>query len=228
MIAGADEVGRGSFAGPVVSGCVVFHSEIAQKLENLMTDKEILVDDSKKLNGHHREIAGKWILENSLAWGIGIGEVSKINKFGIVKATRTAFRMAVIEVNKKLMKTNGKKIEYLFLDAYYVPYIRGLPKIKSKKNMGNKKRRDSLKALNSSYSRQLAIVKGDQRSISIAAGSIIAKVYRDNLMTKLGVKYKQYNWGNNKGYGTKEHRSAITEMGVTKHHRLQFVEKYIT
>lgn len=67
-----------------------------------------------------------------------------------------------------------------------------------------------------------SVVNGDSLSISIAAASIIAKVTRDRLMEELHNKHPQYNWYKNKGYGTKEHLSAIGLHGITKHHRKNF------
>ena len=61
--------------------------------------------------------------------------------------------------------------------------------------------------------KQKSIIKGDQQSISIAAASIIAKVYRDEIMEKLALKYPQYDFQNNKGYLTKKHTQAIIDYG---------------
>ena len=63
------------------------------------------------------------------------------------------------------------------------------------------------------------IVKGDSISLSIAAASIIAKVTRDNLMSKIDEEFPNYNWKKNKGYGTKEHRNALEIHGPCKYHR---------
>ncbi len=60
------------------------------------------------------------------------------------------------------------------------------------------------------------ITKGDEKSISIAAASILAKVYRDDLMIMLAKQYPQYDFENNKGYGTKKHRDAINKYGIIK------------
>ena len=70
--------------------------------------------------------------------------------------------------------------------------------------------------------RFISIVKGDTKSISIAAASIIAKVTRDRLMEDLHHNYPMYNWYANKGYGTKEHIDAIMRYGRTIHHRESF------
>ena len=66
------------------------------------------------------------------------------------------------------------------------------------------------------------LVKGDNRSASIAAASILAKVYRDNLMAELHKKYPHFGWDRNVGYPTKEHFAGLERYGYTKHHRKSF------
>jgi len=66
------------------------------------------------------------------------------------------------------------------------------------------------------------IIKGDSKYLSIAAASILAKTYRDEYMERIHEEYPMYNWKQNKGYPTKEHREAIKKYGVTKYHRLSF------
>ena len=67
-----------------------------------------------------------------------------------------------------------------------------------------------------------AIKNGDNKSISIASASIIAKVIRDNLMKKLSNKYPKFLWDKNSGYGTKKHMQIIKMFGITPHHRKSF------
>lgn len=67
-----------------------------------------------------------------------------------------------------------------------------------------------------------SIIKGDSKSISIAAASVIAKVYRDNLLDKLDKVYPMYDLANNKGYPTKKHIEAIEKYGICKYHRLSY------
>lgn len=86
--------------------------------------------------------------------------------------------------------------DYILIDAFY---IEGTPR-----------------------SKQKAIIKGDQISVSIAAASIIAKVYRDQLMEKLDGEYPEYGFAKHKGYGTKEHREAIGKFGLSEMHRTSF------
>lgn len=70
-----------------------------------------------------------------------------------------------------------------------------------------------------------SIVKGDDKSLSIAAASIVAKVTRDRLMEELSAEFPDYAWSKNSGYGTKDHLEAIKKFGITKHHRKTFKVK---
>ncbi|WP_223032993.1 ribonuclease HII [Hanstruepera marina] len=66
------------------------------------------------------------------------------------------------------------------------------------------------------------IIKGDSKYLSIAAASVLAKTYRDAYMEKIHEEFPMYNWKQNKGYPTKEHREAIKQYGITKYHRKSF------
>ena len=66
------------------------------------------------------------------------------------------------------------------------------------------------------------IVKGDSKYLSIAAASILAKTYRDELMCKLHNQFSEYGWNQNKAYPTKKHKTAIKEFGTTVYHRMTF------
>lgn len=66
------------------------------------------------------------------------------------------------------------------------------------------------------------IIKGDDKFLSIAAASVLAKNYRDTLMTNLASQYPEYGWEKNMGYPTKMHKKAIESHGLTPHHRLTF------
>jgi ribonuclease HII len=198
LVAGCDEVGRGCFAGPVVAGCVVFPP-------NLKIPKKIYINDSKKITSKRREKSSLWIKKNALAWGTGESSAALINKIGISKATKRAFRLAIKNAKTRILHL-GSNIDFLLIDAFYIPFVRGL-------------RRKS----------QKAIIDGDEKSLTIAAASIIAKVYRDKLMEKIGsrIRYGKYYWVNNKGYGTKKHQEAIKKYGLTGYHRKQFVETFL-
>jgi ribonuclease HII len=70
------------------------------------------------------------------------------------------------------------------------------------------------------------IIKGDDKHIEIAAASIVAKDFRDDLMRELAKEYPDYKWESNSGYGTKDHIEAIKNVGLTPHHRLTFCSKF--
>ena len=67
-----------------------------------------------------------------------------------------------------------------------------------------------------------SIIKGDSKSITIAAASVVAKVYRDSILVELDKKYPMYGLKQNKGYPTQKHLEAIKEYGICKHHRMSF------
>ncbi len=81
---------------------------------------------------------------------------------------------------------------------------------------------DAFKIVGHPLEKQKAIIKGDEQSISIAAASIIAKEYRDNLMRQLHLAEPRYCFDTNVGYGTKEHRDAIGQHGLSSSHRLSY------
>jgi len=72
------------------------------------------------------------------------------------------------------------------------------------------------------------IIKGDDAYLSIAAASVVAKVYRDKLMDELAKEFPVYAWERNKGYGTKAHTDAIRKNGLTKYHRVTFINSKMT
>lgn len=214
FVAGVDEVGRGCFAGPVVAGCVIFSKDTIYNTK----DSEIKIDDSKRLTSKQREETDDWIKKNAASWGIGETPASLINRIGMAKATKIAFRRSISDARKRL---NGR-IDFLLADAFFISFVPGLPTKRRKDNKGRFRKNPK--------GRQLPIIDGDQKSVSIAAASIIAKVYRDKLMTSLAKqsKYKVYGWGRNKGYGTKEHQEAIKKYGITRYHRKAFVETFLS
>lgn len=184
LICGIDEVGRGSFAGPLVAGAVVFaqNSKIPPGIA-----------DSKLLSPNKRAELSVRIKDAATSWAVGVVDVPDINKFGIIKTTQIAYLRAVGFLSKVP--------DFFLIDAFYIRKL-------------NKKR-------------QLAIKKGDRLSVSIAAASIIAKVYRDELMKNLCIKFPGYKLCKNKGYGTREHREAIKRLGLSRMHRKSFdLRKY--
>lgn len=182
IIAGADEVGRGAFAGPVVAAVVIFAP---------MLKIEVEINDSKLLTQKRRKEASIWIKQHAQNFAIGEGSVAEINALGIIPATHLAFTRAIKNLNIS--------IDHLLIDGTRLPKLKPIS--------------------------QTAIIRGDAKSLSIAAASIVAKVYRDDLMIALSEKNENYHWHQNKGYGTFAHREAIKKHGSTPHHRTQFISK---
>lgn len=211
FIAGIDEVGRGCFAGPVVAGAVVFAKETIESFfnkEGEFTKDGVKINDSKKLRANERKMSSIWIKKHALSWGIGEVSVSVINRIGVGKSAHLAFKKAISKANVRLAKKSGlasANIDFLLIDAFQIPDVEGLP-----------------------LHKQLPIIKGDTKSISIAAASIVAKVHRDTLMEELGMnpEYAIYDWSSNKGYGTQKHLDSIRKHGITEYHRKQFVETW--
>ncbi|HJY98156.1 MAG TPA: ribonuclease HII [Patescibacteria group bacterium] len=212
LIAGVDEVGRGCFAGPLVTGCVVFGPEFKSPATS-----GIIINDSKKMSPNQRENSNAWIKENAESWGIGEVSAQKINRMGMAKAAKIAFRMAISQARGRL----GKPIDFLLADAFFISYVPGLPAKRRKDKKGRYYKKTN--------GRQLAIINGDEKSFSIAAASIVAKAHRDKLMQNLSLrpKYKKYGWGENKGYGTRKHGNAIKKYGITRQHRKAFVNTWL-
>jgi ribonuclease HII len=181
LVFGMDEVGRGSFAGPLVAAAVCFNNEF-EWFNNL--------NDSKLLSAIERERLSKLILENSKCF-IEIIGVEEINQKGIGKCNQRIFENLIRKIHNE---RKNKRIHFL-IDG-------------NKQNIAEE---------NLDF-----IVKGDSKIISIAAASIVAKVFRDKLMTDLEEVYKGYNFSKNKGYGTKFHQEAIGKLGLCEIHRKSF------
>lgn len=153
------------------------------------------INDSKLLKPLKRNELSKIIEQCSFCSTVASIPVSTINKLGIGKANQMAFRKVISQIRKII---NHEKL-FVLVDGFHVKYLRGI-----------------------GLKNQKAIIKGDQKSVSIAAASIIAKVHRDRLMRSLSKKYPVYKFGKNKGYGTKDHQEAIKRFGLCKLHRKSF------
>jgi len=176
-IAGADEVGVGPLAGPLVAAAVVF-----PPIPFISG-----VDDSKRLGPEMRQQLAQAIREEAVGIGIGLVDVAQIDQLNVYQAGILAMRRAVEDL--------PIRPDHLLLDAREVPGL-SIP--------------------------QSNVSKGDSISFSIAAASIIAKTYRDQLMIELDRPYPQYGFARNKGYCTPEHQKAIQRHGPSAIHRKSF------
>jgi ribonuclease HII len=179
IVAGLDEVGRGSWAGPVVAAAVIFPPLIKPPFA---------IFDSKLLGSREREKLAKEITKVALWTSIAKIDLATINRVGIGQATQFAFRKAI-----RLLPAFP---EFFLIDAFYIRYL--------------------------TRKKQKPIKKGDRVCASIAAASILAKVYRDRLMRETGRKFPEYGFGRHKGYGTKRHQEALEEFGVLPIHRHKY------
>jgi ribonuclease HII len=150
------------------------------------------VNDSKVLTPRMRVQLADRIKEAAVAWGIGSATSKEIDEQGIDTATRLAMQRAL----DMAMKGGSFQPDCLFLDSLLWPEMLHVP--------------------------QVSIVDGDARSMSIAAASILAKVWRDEQMRELDKQYPQYEFGVHKGYGTAKHRAILKAFGPSPLHRMTF------
>ena len=181
-IIGADEVGRGSFAGPICAAAVKINYSHLVLLTN--------VKDSKKLSPKKREEIFSIVEENNIEFSFNELSNTFIDQFGIKNA------------NEKVLTDSISDI-YTGNEIVYVDHF----KINDFKS--------------------ISVVRGEDNCRAIALASIVAKVLRDNLMIKFSEKYPEYSFEKNKGYGTKDHREAISKYGLSNIHRKSFSLKPI-
>ena len=181
-IIGADEVGRGSFAGPICAAAVKINYSHLELLTN--------VKDSKKLSPKKREEIFSMVEENNIEYSFNESSNTFIDQFGIKIA------------NEKVLTDSISDI-YTGNEIVYVDHFK-------------------INDFNS-----ISVVRGEDNCRAIALASIVAKVIRDNLMIKFSKKYPEYSFEKNKGYGTKDHREAISRYGLSNIHRKSFSLKPI-
>ena len=201
-IIGIDEVGRGPLAGPVTVAAVVLPKNLESRIKNL----ELPLRDSKRLSSRQREIWFDYIKAHpKIFYALASVSPKIIDKINISQAANLAARRALKRLSDyyKLQKGAGK----ILLDG-------GL-KISPPKYL--KPKSYKLKTL----------IRGDEKIPAIMLASIVAKVSRDRLMTKLHKKYPRYGFSQHKGYGTKKHIKAIKKYGPSKVHRLTFLRKIL-
>ncbi|MFK8037687.1 MAG: ribonuclease HII [Crocinitomicaceae bacterium] len=176
--AGCDEAGRGCLAGPVVAASVVLPADF----------KNDILNDSKQLSLVMRNQLFPIILNEALAYGIGVVSPKEIDDINILNASFLAMHRAIDELKIKPQR--------LLIDGNrFNPY----PNISHE-----------------------CIIKGDGKYLSIAAASVIAKVFRDELMADYHAEFPEYGWSKNNGYPTKMHRQAIFDYGTCRLHRRTF------
>ena len=153
------------------------------------------LNDSKKLSERQREALWAPIREYALAFSIAEVSAPRIDELNILQATWEAMRAATRAVTEQLGE-QGLAPRCLFVDGKFpLPAYEG---------------------------HQHALIKGDQRSLQIAAASVLAKVSRDRILLSWEEKYPGYGFASHKGYGTKAHLAALRALGPTPEHRRSF------
>ena len=151
----------------------------------------------------------------------------KINKKDIKDSKKISFKKRILlsaYIKKNSIYAIGRatvdEIDKInILNASLLSMQRALDKLKLKPSIAYI---DGLFAPKGIKIKYKTFIRGDEKIISIAAASIIAKVSRDLFMIKLAKKYPKYNWHKNFGYGTTDHLKGLKKYGVTKHHRKKF------
>ena len=160
--------------------------------------KSPLIRDSKKLSPKQRDEAYELIMKNAISVSCNAGVVADINEMGIDKATYKTMYKCLAELT---VKPQHILVDGVAWETYS----------------------DEIK-----YDDMMTLVpKGDDTYTCIAAAAIVAKVRRDEYMTKLGEKYPVYNWGGNKGYLTPDHIAALKENGANRYHRTKYIRNFV-
>lgn len=160
--------------------------------------KSPLIRDSKKLSEKQRNEAYKLIMENALAVACNAGSVNDINALGIDTTT--------FKTMHKCLDDLSIKPDYILVDGIvWQPYT----------------------GTNGDNNSLTLIPKGDDTYTCIAAAAIIAKVRRDEYMTKLHLQHPEYHWDANKGYLTPDHILALKNHGSNKYHRIMYVKNFV-
>ena len=161
----------------------------------------LYLNDSKKVTALRREALLPEIKEKAIAYGIGIVDEKRIDEINILQADYEAMRIALQKTSAMLQAKGLADTPGLLLnDAVTIPGV-DIP--------------------------QESIIKGDAKSVSIAAASILAKVTRDHLMEAYDAQYPEYGFARNKGYGTKEHIEALKRLGPCPIHRRSFIGHFV-
>ncbi|MCH2189230.1 ribonuclease HII, partial [Candidatus Gracilibacteria bacterium] len=190
---GVDEAGRGPWAGPVVASAFCFDPEN-------MPSKDIIkqVGDSKQLSSKKREALYPILIHHGI-FGVGVVDNYLIDTINIRQANREAMRRAILELMQKLGLPKKKCSYEILIDGRDNYHFEGLD-------------------TQPSY-----IVGGDGKVLEIGAASIIAKVFRDKMMTAYGSLYPDFGFETNAGYGTKKHQAALkSSRHITGIHRQSY------
>ncbi|MDC3234527.1 ribonuclease HII [Candidatus Puniceispirillum sp.] len=162
------------------------------------------IDDSKKIKSVRRVSLATNLMALPNRYHTVSIHAKKIDQMGILQATFAAMVAAANGLCDQFAAAQMPGPEHALIDGNLLPPDMPLP--------------------------ATALVKGDGRSLSIAAASIIAKTVRDQMMCDLDTVYPGYGWASNMGYGTKLHQAGLDRFGITPHHRKSFrpIRRYLS
>lgn len=195
---GTDEAGRGCLAGPVTAAAVILPADF----DNL------ILNDSKQLSEKTRELLKPIIEQHAVCYSVTHLHADEIDEINILNASMKGMHECILKLNQIP--------EFIIVDGNRAINS----KLGLKNSFGKQFSLTEIELLKSIPNQ--CIIKGDAKFLSIAAASILAKTYRDEYMHKIHEEFPMYNWKQNKGYPTKEHREAIKKYGTTKYHRMSF------
>lgn len=217
---GVDEAGRGALAGPVVAGAVWVNQEFLEG--RWAVTRAGRVNDSKLLTAAERDEL--WFDFQTLAAQrqihahFGVATVEEIEQFNILGATKLAMRRAVENIFPPSAFQQQREPD-LFASPDEIASF--TPQVSCKILI------DGLTLRHFPYPHD-GVINGDGRSLAVAMASIMAKVTRDRLMKELHDAFPGYGFAQHKGYGTDEHREALTKLGRCVHHRESFLRKLMS
>ena len=193
-VIGVDEAGRGPWAGPVtIAACWLDVGALSALVPELDDSKGL--DDSKKLAAAQRQAFHAILTAPPHRHAVISVPVETIDRDGILRATLAGMAQVAQRLAVMLQEDGRGAVAQVLIDGNQMPPL-ALP--------------------------AQTVVKGDARSLSIAAASVIAKHERDMIMQGLAAECPGYGWETNMGYGTKAHQQGLATGGVTRHHRRSF------
>jgi ribonuclease HII len=161
------------------------------------------IDDSKKIRPPRRASLASYLMAPPNRYHTVSIDVKTIDEMGVLQATFAAMVAAANGLYDQFIAAQLPTPVHALVDGNLLPPDMPVP--------------------------ATALVKGDSRSLTIAAASIIAKTARDQMMCELDAAYPGYGWANNMGYGTKSHQVGLDRFGITPHHRKSFkpIRRYL-
>lgn len=190
LLAGVDEVGRGALGGPVSVGVAVIDARVTRSLAG--------VRDSKLLTPAERSALVPRIRRWVVASAVGHASAAEVDEVGVIGALRRAGRRALVAC--------GAEPDVVLLDGHH-------------DWLSSPAQGDLLLDEEPWSTPVLTRIKADLTCASVAAASVLAKVERDGLMTRLDAEHPGYGWAGNKGYATPDHLDALRRLGPCAEHR---------